>query len=68
MLAGAAVGLPVSLALGRFVESQLFGVRSHDPVLIGAALAALTLVALAAAFVPSRRAASIDPVRALRNE
>jgi len=68
VLAGAAVGLPVALGLGRLIESQLFGVRPHDPLLIGAAVAALALVALAAAFVPARRAAAIDPVRALRAE
>ncbi len=68
VVAGAAVGLPASLALGRVIESQLFGVRSNDPLLLGAAVAALALVALAAAFVPARRAARIDPVRALRSE
>ena len=68
LLAGAAVGLPAALALGKVVESQLYGVKPHDPLLIAAALGALTVVALAAAFVPARRAASIDPVRALRGE
>jgi len=68
VLAGIAVGLPVALGLGRLIESQLFGVRPHDPLLIGAAVAALALVALAAAFVPARRATAIDPVRALRAE
>jgi predicted permease len=68
LLAGAAVGLPAALALGKLVESQLYGVKPHDPRLIAAAVAVLTLVALAAAFVPARRAASIDPVRALRGE
>ena len=50
VLAGALVGLPVTLVLGRLIESQLFGVRLHDPFLIGAAAAALALVALVAAF------------------
>jgi predicted permease len=65
---GAAVGLPVAFALGRLVESQLFGVRAHDPLLLSAAALSLTLVALAAAYIPARRAALIDPVRALRGE
>jgi predicted permease len=68
LLAGAAVGLPVALALGKLVESQLYGVKPYDPVLMAAAVAALATVALAAAFVPARRAASVDPVRALRGE
>ncbi len=68
LLAGAAAGLPAALALGKLIESQLYGVRPHDPVLIATALAALAMVALAAAFLPARRAASIDPVRALRGE
>jgi ABC-type antimicrobial peptide transport system permease subunit len=68
LLAGAAVGLPVALALGKLIESQLYGVKPRDPMLLAAAVAALTAVALAAAFVPARRAASIDPVRALRGE
>lgn len=68
LLAGAAAGLPVALALGKVIESQLYGVKPHDPLLIAAAVAALATVALAAAFVPARRAASIDPVRALRGE
>jgi len=68
LLAGAAAGLPVALALGKVIESQLYGVTPHDPLLIAAAVAVLTAVALAAAFVPARRAASIDPVRALRGE
>ena len=68
LVAGAAVGLPVALALGRVIESQLYGVKPRDPMLLAAAVAALTAVAFAAAFVPARRAASIDPVRALRGE
>jgi ABC-type antimicrobial peptide transport system permease subunit len=68
LLAGVAIGLPLSLGLGRVIESQLYGVKPHDPILVAAAVAALAAVALAAAFVPARRAASIDPVRALRGE
>jgi predicted permease len=68
VLAGAALGLPAAFALGRLVESQLFGVKAHDPLPMAAALAALAVVALAAAAAPARRAARIDPLRALRAE
>jgi predicted permease len=68
LAAGTVVGLPVAFALGRVVESQLFGVRAHDPLLLAAATGSLVLVALAAAYLPARRAASIDPVRALHGE
>ena len=68
LVAGAAVGLPVAMALGKVIESQLYGVKPRDPMLLAAAVAALAAVAFAAAFVPARRAASIDPVRALRGE
>jgi predicted permease len=66
--AGVAVGLPVAFGLGRLVESQLYGVRPHDPRLLAIAVGSLTLVAFAAAYLPARRAASIDPVRALHGE
>jgi putative ABC transport system permease protein len=66
--AGLAVGLPVSYALGRLVESRLFGIRAHDPwVLIGAA-ALMSAVAVAAGLIPGARAMRIQPVRALKHE
>ena len=65
---GLAIGIPVALAAGRLLASQLYGVKSHDPAILGLAAAALTACALVAAFVPARRAASIDPVQALRTE
>ena len=53
---------------GRWIESQLFGVRGNDPlVLVGAALA-LAVVALAAGGLPARRASRLDPMAALRHE
>jgi predicted permease len=66
--AGLAVGVPLILALARIIESQLYGVKAHDPVSILAAAAGVTAVALLAAYFPARRAMRIDPMRALRYE
>jgi predicted permease len=65
---GLAVGIPVALAGGRLVANQLYGVKSHDPVILGLAVVVLAACALLAAFVPARRAATIDPMQALRAE
>jgi ABC-type antimicrobial peptide transport system permease subunit len=65
---GLAIGIPVALAGGRLLAHQLYGVRSHDPVILSLAVAVLAACALLAGFVPARRAASIDPMRALRTE
>ncbi len=65
---GLLVGVPVTLAGGRALASMLYGVKSYDPWVFGVAVAALTLCGLAAAFIPARRAASIDPMVALRFE
>jgi predicted permease len=65
---GVAIGLPAAIVAGRLLQSVLFGVSSHDPAVLTGAVAALTSAAAAAALLPARRAASIDPVRALRSE
>ena len=65
---GIAVGLPAALALGRCVQSELFGVKASDPAIFAAAALALAIVAGLAGFLPARRAARIDPIRALRYE
>ncbi len=64
--AGAAIGLPCAGALGRLVESQLFGVTPTDPLTIAAATLLLTVAALGAALIPAYRASSVNPVDALR--
>jgi ABC-type antimicrobial peptide transport system permease subunit len=66
VLAGGAVGLAAGLALGRAARSLLYGVEAHDPAAVAGAVAALAVVALGAAYLPARRAARVDPTRALR--
>jgi putative ABC transport system permease protein len=65
---GLVIGVPLSLGVARLAESQLFGVKSYDlPVIIGAVIA-LTLAAVAAGYIPARRATRVNPVQALRYE
>jgi len=65
---GAVVGVLASLALSRFAESQLFGVKPWDPLTMLSVLAIMIGVAAGAAYLPARRAALVDPVTALRGE
>ena len=66
--AGAVAGLVLSVAAMHLATSFLFGLSPHDPVMLASATALLYLVAATAAFLPARRAASVDPMRALRTE
>jgi hypothetical protein len=64
--AGMAVGLPLSHALGRLVEHQLFGVAPTDLPSLGVAVLALLSTAVGSAWLPARRARRIEPTEALR--
>src|SRR5204863_5305021 len=66
--AGLATGLAGSLALARVMTTLVFGIAPRDPLTFVAVPMLLAVVALAAALVPARRAARIDPMRALRDD
>jgi putative ABC transport system permease protein len=65
---GAAAGLVGALALTGWIENQLFGIRATDPSTFASVAALITGVALAAAYLPARRAAAVDVATALRSE
>jgi putative ABC transport system permease protein len=65
---GATVGIVAALGASRVLSSQLFGVSRTDPLTIAAVLATLFVVASVASAVPARRAAAVDPTRALQSE
>jgi predicted permease len=67
-IGGAAAGIVISLWTARLIERMLFRAPSRDPWTLATASALLFGVALAAAWIPSRRAATLDPMRALRGE
>ncbi len=65
---GLGIGIPAAIGAGYLIASQLFGVRPWNPLLLAGATALLALAALVAAVIPARRAASTDPMQALRSE
>jgi macrolide transport system ATP-binding/permease protein len=65
---GIAIGLPASFVAGRLLQAQLFGVSGRDPLAFAGGTLLLVLSTLVAALIPARRAASMDPVTALRTE
>ena len=66
-LTGVGIGLAGAFALTRFMSSQLYGVAAVDPATFFTVSLLLTVVAIAASYVPARRASHIDPVDALRD-
>ena len=66
--AGVAIGLVASLLAARLLDTLLFGVSPRDPLIYAAVILGVAGVSLAANFIPARRAAAVDPMRALRAE
>ncbi|MGB2621197.1 MAG: ABC transporter permease [Candidatus Acidiferrum sp.] len=67
-LVGVALGIAAALGLTRLMASQLFGVSPHDPLTFAAVAVLLFVVAVAACYIPARRAMRVDPIVALRHE
>jgi ABC-type antimicrobial peptide transport system permease subunit len=67
-LVGVIVGLPLTVAAGRFLGAQLYGMSAFNPAVLFAATAALVVAAIVASSAPALRASRISPVDALRAE
>jgi len=65
---GLTLGVVLALAATRYEASVLFGVRPLDPLSIALAIAVLSFAIAVSAWLPARRAASVDPMQALRTE
>ena len=65
---GLAIGIPLTLAMGRVLQTKLYGISGYNPVVLGGAVVTLAAFALAAVITPARRAASIDPIESLRSD
>jgi ABC-type antimicrobial peptide transport system permease subunit len=68
VLVGAVIGITSALALTRYTESMLFGIKAQDPITLTAAGALLIGVTAFAGFLPARRATRVEPMAALRHE
>ena len=70
LIAGVAVvvALPSVVGLAQLFRSQLYGVTTFDPVTLGGAVFLTAVMVVAAAALPARRAAAVQPMQALRNE
>jgi predicted permease len=68
VVAGLVLGIPAALLAGHWMASLLYHVDGYDPLALALAAIALNLCAAVAAFIPARRAASIEPMQALRTE
>jgi putative ABC transport system permease protein len=67
-LVGVAIGLAAALALSHIMADYVYSIKAIDPLTYLAAISVLVLTALAACYTPARRAASVDPMQALRTD
>jgi predicted permease len=67
-ITGAMVGIAVALGVTRYLKSMLYNIHANDPATIAGVTILLTLVAVAACYIPARRAMRVDPMVALRYE
>jgi ABC-type antimicrobial peptide transport system permease subunit len=65
---GLLIGIPIAIGAGRLMNAKLFGVRSWDPKILALAVLSLGFAAAIASILPARKAASTDPVKALRTD
>jgi ABC-type antimicrobial peptide transport system permease subunit len=65
---GLLLGIPLAIGAGRLISAQLYGVVNWDPVALAFAIGSMAVCAFIAAIIPAARAASIDPMKALRTE
>jgi ABC-type antimicrobial peptide transport system permease subunit len=65
---GVGIGVPLAIALSRYLVSQLYGIAPTDSLTLALAALTMMLVSLIAGLLPARRAASVDPTIALRYE
>jgi putative ABC transport system permease protein len=68
ILIGIAVGLGLTVVVGRVLASEIWGISAHDPLTLAGVVALLTLIGVLACYIPSRRATRVDPLIALRYE
>jgi ABC-type antimicrobial peptide transport system permease subunit len=68
LLVGVVIDLPLTYGLGKLLNSMLYGVKAFEPSTVGISLVLMAVVALAAAYIPARRATRVDPLVALRYE
>jgi ABC-type antimicrobial peptide transport system permease subunit len=68
MAIGLLIGVPLAIAAGRLIAAQLFQIRSSDPRVFGFSILALAVCAAIASILPAHRAASTDPLKALRTD
>ena len=68
LIAGLVTGVPAAMLLARYTETQLFGVKARDLMVVAGAVLSLTVTAIVAGYLPARRASRVNPLEALRYE